>query len=106
MDPTIRRAMATLVPQFTTGRMVQEYTREYYLPRNPWPDARPSLAAKTPRPWRAVVDVRRSRCGATSSPITRDELVAGLAAWGQPAYRVDQLLAWLYESARARIGRR
>jgi glycogen phosphorylase len=28
----IRRAMATLVPQFDTWRMVQEYTRKYYLP--------------------------------------------------------------------------
>jgi starch phosphorylase len=28
----IRRAMATLVPQFTTWRMVQEYTEKYYLP--------------------------------------------------------------------------
>jgi starch phosphorylase len=29
----IRRAMATLVPKFTTWRMVQDYTRKYYLPR-------------------------------------------------------------------------
>jgi len=28
----IRRAMATLVPQYNTWRMVQEYTRKYYLP--------------------------------------------------------------------------
>ncbi len=28
----IRRAMATLVPQFNTWRMVQQYTRRYYLP--------------------------------------------------------------------------
>ena len=28
----IRRSMATLLPQFTTWRMVQEYTRNYYLP--------------------------------------------------------------------------
>jgi len=28
----IRRAMVTLVPQFNTWRMVQEYTRKYYLP--------------------------------------------------------------------------
>jgi len=27
----IRRAMATLVPQFNTGRMVREYTEKYYL---------------------------------------------------------------------------
>src|SRR3954465_2721250 len=27
----IRRAMATLVPQFTTARMVKEYTEKYYL---------------------------------------------------------------------------
>ena len=27
----MRRAMATLVPQFNTWRMVQEYTRKYYL---------------------------------------------------------------------------
>jgi starch phosphorylase len=27
----IRRAMATLVPQFTTDRMVREYTEKYYL---------------------------------------------------------------------------
>jgi starch phosphorylase len=27
----IRRAMTTLVPQFTTARMVQEYTEKYYL---------------------------------------------------------------------------
>jgi len=29
----IRRAMATLVPKFNTWRMVQEYTRKYYLPQ-------------------------------------------------------------------------
>ncbi len=29
----IRRAMVTLVPQFNTWRMVQEYTTRYYLPR-------------------------------------------------------------------------
>src|SRR5688500_18400084 len=29
----IRRAMATLVPKFTTGRMVQDYTQKYYLTR-------------------------------------------------------------------------
>ena len=29
----IRRAMVTLVPQYTTGRMVQEYVDKYYLPR-------------------------------------------------------------------------
>jgi glycogen phosphorylase len=29
----IRRAMATLVPQFTTDRMVKEYTQTYYLPQ-------------------------------------------------------------------------
>jgi glycogen phosphorylase len=28
----MRRAMVTLVPQFNTSRMVQEYTRKYYLP--------------------------------------------------------------------------
>ncbi|NWG14246.1 MAG: alpha-glucan family phosphorylase [Acidobacteria bacterium] len=28
----MRRAMATLVPQFNTWRMVQEYTQKYYLP--------------------------------------------------------------------------
>ena len=27
----IRRSMATLVPQFTTDRMVKEYTNKYYL---------------------------------------------------------------------------
>ena len=26
----VRRAMTTLVPQFSTWRMVQEYTRKYY----------------------------------------------------------------------------
>ena len=26
----LRRAMMTLVPQFTTDRMVKEYTRKYY----------------------------------------------------------------------------
>ncbi len=31
----IRRAMATLVPRFTTWRMVQEYTQKYYLPPKP-----------------------------------------------------------------------
>jgi starch phosphorylase len=30
----IRHAMATLVPQFTTYRMVQDYTEKYYLPRS------------------------------------------------------------------------
>ncbi len=29
----IRRAMVTLVPQFNTWRMVQEYTKKYYLPQ-------------------------------------------------------------------------
>jgi glycogen phosphorylase len=29
----IRRAMVTLVPQFGTWRMVQEYTKKYYLPK-------------------------------------------------------------------------
>jgi alpha-glucan phosphorylase-like protein len=29
----IRRAMATLVPQYTTDRMVREYTEKYYLPK-------------------------------------------------------------------------
>ncbi|MBN2337440.1 MAG: alpha-glucan family phosphorylase [Acidobacteria bacterium] len=28
----IRRSMATLLPRYTTWRMVQEYTRKYYLP--------------------------------------------------------------------------
>jgi starch phosphorylase len=27
----IRHTMMTLVPQFTTDRMVKEYTRKYYL---------------------------------------------------------------------------
>jgi hypothetical protein len=27
----VRRAMITLVPQFNTWRMVQEYTTKYYL---------------------------------------------------------------------------
>jgi starch phosphorylase len=27
----VRRAMATLVPQFTTDRMVREYTEKYYV---------------------------------------------------------------------------
>ena len=27
----IRRSMATLVPQFTTDRMVKEYTEKFYL---------------------------------------------------------------------------
>jgi glycogen phosphorylase len=29
----IRRAMSTLVPQYTTARMVQEYVEKYYLPK-------------------------------------------------------------------------
>jgi starch phosphorylase len=29
----IRRSMATLVPQFTTDRMVKEYTTKYYAPK-------------------------------------------------------------------------
>jgi glucan phosphorylase len=29
----VRRAMATLVPQFTTDRMVREYTTKYYVPK-------------------------------------------------------------------------
>jgi len=29
----IRRAMATLVPQFTTERMVREYAQKYYMPK-------------------------------------------------------------------------
>ena len=35
---TIRRSMATLVPKFTTARMVQEYVLKYYLP-----DFRPNV---------------------------------------------------------------
>jgi len=31
----MRRAMVTLVPQYNTWRMVQEYTRKYYLPKPP-----------------------------------------------------------------------
>ncbi len=31
----IRRAMANLVPRFSTWRMLQQYTQEYYLPRKP-----------------------------------------------------------------------
>jgi glucan phosphorylase len=29
----MRHSMATLVPQFTTDRMVKEYTNKYYLPK-------------------------------------------------------------------------
>jgi starch phosphorylase len=29
----IRHTMATLVPQFTTDRMVKEYTTQYYVPK-------------------------------------------------------------------------
>jgi starch phosphorylase len=29
----IRRVMSTLVPQFSTDRMVKEYTEKYYLPK-------------------------------------------------------------------------
>jgi glycogen phosphorylase len=29
----IRRAMVTLVPQFTTERMVREYAQKFYLPK-------------------------------------------------------------------------
>ncbi len=29
----IRRSMTTLVPQFTTDRMVKEYTTKYYAPK-------------------------------------------------------------------------
>jgi len=29
----VRRAMVTLVPQFNTWRMVQDYTNKYYVPR-------------------------------------------------------------------------
>lgn len=29
----IRQAVVTLVPQFTSRRMVREYTEEYYLPQ-------------------------------------------------------------------------
>jgi glucan phosphorylase len=29
----MRHSMATLVSQFTTDRMVKEYTRKYYAPR-------------------------------------------------------------------------
>ena len=31
----VRRAMVTLVPQYNTWRMVQEYTRKYYLTGKP-----------------------------------------------------------------------
>jgi glucan phosphorylase len=29
----MRHAMETLVPQFTTGRMVREYAEKYYVPK-------------------------------------------------------------------------
>jgi 23S rRNA (adenine2503-C2)-methyltransferase len=29
--------------------------------------------------------------------LTRDELAARFAAWGEPAYRVDQVLAWIHQ---------
>jgi glycogen phosphorylase len=32
----IRRAMMTLVPEYSTWRMVQEYTKKYYLPNKSW----------------------------------------------------------------------
>jgi glucan phosphorylase len=31
----VRRAMVTLVPQYNTWRMVQEYTKKYYLTGKP-----------------------------------------------------------------------
>jgi 23S rRNA (adenine2503-C2)-methyltransferase len=34
---------------------------------------------------------------ADAKALTRDELAAQFQEWGQPAYRVDQLLQWLYE---------
>jgi starch phosphorylase len=32
----VRRALVTLVPQYNTWRMVQEYTKKYYLPNKNW----------------------------------------------------------------------
>ena len=29
--------------------------------------------------------------------LTRDELAAQFERWGQPAYRVDQVLEWIYQ---------
>src|SRR5713101_7467345 len=37
--------------------------------------------------WAAMVDIRS---------VTREELQARFSEWGQPPYRVDQLLDWLY----------
>lgn len=45
------------------------------------------LCAERAAPREPMVDVRSQ---------TRDELAAALTAWGQPAYRTDQLLDWLY----------
>jgi len=41
----IRRAMVTLVPQFTTDRMVKEYTQKYYLVKGPPGAPAPSPAS-------------------------------------------------------------
>jgi starch phosphorylase len=40
----IRRSMATLIPRFTTWRMVQEYTLKYYLANSDCETARGELA--------------------------------------------------------------
>jgi starch phosphorylase len=41
----VRRSMATLIPKFTTWRMVQEYTLKYYLP-----DSNPVSSVELPGP--------------------------------------------------------
>jgi len=41
----IRRAMATLLPRFTTWRMVQEYVLQYYLPDSGTPAQPPDREA-------------------------------------------------------------
>ena len=45
----IRRAMVTLVPQFTTTRMVREYTERYYLVPSPLTRTFPSAAKPQPK---------------------------------------------------------
>ena len=75
----IRRAMVTLVPQFTTGAWCGN------MPRN--------ITCRSKRP---ALLVRLPAVPADIKSQTAEELAAQFQAWGQPAYRVAQLLEWLY----------
>jgi hypothetical protein len=86
----IRHAMVTLVPQFHTGRVVQEYTEKYYLTkwRSPLNLTRNlnldlfglAVASKIKRKIKIKMEVTPD-----IKSQTREELAARFADWKQPA---------------------